>query len=159
MADDRVTATLEEIRERTERPVASVTSLPITHPGVRGLMESAADVPSLLAAIDGVLAGHTDCPVFIGADECDHPEPDVPLPGCAGQSAWDTWDGDHPLGAGDVGRICLLTEIGRYCPACTQIVYEDDPIGDSYVDASNCIVRPAISSALLGEQAAPGETP
>lgn len=154
MPEDRVTAVLEEIKERA-RWTSSADG--IAAPGATAV-GSAKDVPRLLAAVDGVLVDHTDSPVFIGADECDHPEPHVSLPGCAGQAVWDTWNDDHPLGAGDVGRICLLTEIGRYCPACTQLVYEDDPIGDSYVDASNCIVRPAISSALLGSQTAPGES-
>ena len=49
---DEVTAYLEEVRERTERPLPHVTSLPIGHDGVRVLMESAADVPRLLAAVE-----------------------------------------------------------------------------------------------------------
>jgi hypothetical protein len=107
--------------------------------------------PRLLAAVEAVLADHTDSPVYMGADECDHPEPAVSAPLRAWQAEWDAWSADHPLGAGDVGRICLRTEVGRYCPACTQLVYEDDPIGDSYVHASNCIVRPTVAHELLGD--------
>jgi hypothetical protein len=101
---------------------------------------------ALLAAVEAVLGDHDNLPVFISADECDHPEPSGIDP-----AALREWDADHPLGAGDVGRICVLTDIGRYCPACTLLVYEDDPVGDSYVDASNCIVLPALAAALLGE--------
>ena len=94
------------------------------------------------------IGDHGDCAVYLGAEECDHPEPPWRI---GPRTPWDDWDDDHPHGVGDVGRICLLTEIGRYCPACTQLVYEDDPVGDSYVDASNCIVLPAIAAKLLGE--------
>jgi hypothetical protein len=106
-------------------------------------------IPALLAALEAVLADHDNRGVFLAADDCDHPEP------ADDDAAWHDWDADHPPGLGDVGRICLLTETGRYCPACTRLVYDDDPLGDSYVDASNCIVRPAISAALLGSQKAP----
>lgn len=53
---DKVTAYLAEVRERSERPLPHVTSLPIGHDGVRALMESAADVPRLLAVVEAVLA-------------------------------------------------------------------------------------------------------
>ncbi len=56
MTDGRLMAALDEIRGRSERPLASAGSLPISHDGVRGLMASAADVPRLLAAIDRALA-------------------------------------------------------------------------------------------------------
>lgn len=115
-----------------------------------------ADARPLVAALEAVLGDHGNCGVYLGADECDHPEPSRPEAPGADSAEWGDWDGEHPLGAGDVGRICLLTEIGRYCPACTQLVYEDDPIGDSYVDASNCIVLPAISAALLGDDSRAG---
>lgn len=141
---DPVAVYLAEVRERTEKPLPYATSLPITHDSVRGLMETAGDVPRLLAALEAALGDHGNQGVFLGADECDCPEP---------SGVDEEWNADHPRGAGDVGRICLLTEIGRYCPACTQLVYEDDPIGDSYVDASNCIVLPAVTAALLGEEA------
>lgn len=153
MADttDPVATHLAQVRERSERPVAHAGSLPITHPGVRGLMESAGDVPALVAALEAVLADHDNRGVFLGADDCDHPEP-----ADDDDDAWPDWDADHPPGAGDVGRICLLTETGRYCPACTRLVYEDDdPVGDSYVDASNCIVRPIAAAKLLGSETAP----
>lgn len=97
------------------------------------------DAERLLAAVEAVLKGHTSEPVFLGADDCECPAPRS--------------DDDHPPGAADVGPICLLSEVGRYCPACTEMVYEDEgPVGDEYVNASNCIVRPAVSAALLGEE-------
>ena len=55
---DPLAAELAAIRERTERPVPNATSLPITHRGVRTLMESCADVPRLLAAVEAVLRDH-----------------------------------------------------------------------------------------------------
>ena len=51
---DALTAELAAIRERTERPVPNATSLPISHRGVQTLMESCADVPRLLAAVEAV---------------------------------------------------------------------------------------------------------
>ena len=61
-------ATLEQIRERSDRPIPHVGSLPISHDGVRSLMESAADVPCLLAAVGAVLKLHV--PVGeMGVDE------------------------------------------------------------------------------------------
>lgn len=57
-ADDRLAAALDEIRQRSERSLADPGSLPISHAGVRGLMESAADVPRLLAGYDALLKDH-----------------------------------------------------------------------------------------------------
>jgi hypothetical protein len=54
----RVTAYLAGVRQRSECPVPHVTSLPISHDGVRSLMESAGDVPRLLTAVEAVLAQH-----------------------------------------------------------------------------------------------------
>jgi len=58
VAEDRVTAALDEIRERSNRPIPRAGSLPISHDGVRTLMESAGDVPRLLAALAALLADH-----------------------------------------------------------------------------------------------------
>ena len=55
---DPVAAALAAIRARSEQPVVNAGSLPISHPGVRGLMESAGDVPRLLAALEAILAQH-----------------------------------------------------------------------------------------------------
>ena|SRR5215469_4698074 len=56
MTDDRLSTALEEIRGRSERPLGpSAMALPITSPAVRGLLESAGDVPRLLAALDAAL--------------------------------------------------------------------------------------------------------
>lgn len=55
-AADPVAACLAGIKERSEQPLSHVGSLPIGHDGVRELMESAADVPSLVAALEAVLA-------------------------------------------------------------------------------------------------------
>lgn len=152
---DPVADRLAEIRERWAK-IETVECRDGVVPEIRGTTradpaEWRADIPALVAAVKAALADHGDRGVFLGADECDHPEPPRPQGPSGKSTPWDDWDADHPLGAGDVGRICLQTEIGRYCPACTQLVYEDDPIGDSYVNAADCIVLPAVSAALLGE--------
>jgi hypothetical protein len=54
--DANLTATLAGIRDRSERPVPGVSALPVSNPAVRSFMESAADVPRLLAAVEAVLA-------------------------------------------------------------------------------------------------------
>jgi hypothetical protein len=59
MPDDPLSSALGEIRERSERPLGpSAMALPISIPAVQGLLESAADVPRLLAALDAVLKAH-----------------------------------------------------------------------------------------------------
>jgi hypothetical protein len=69
MPDDPLSA-LEEIRERSERPLGpSAMALPISSPAVRGLLESAGDVPRLLAVVDAVLKLHRQHRLY---DECGH---------------------------------------------------------------------------------------
>jgi hypothetical protein len=53
---DQLTAHLSGVRQRSERPLGA--ALPISDDGVRCLMESAADVPLLLNAVEAVLARH-----------------------------------------------------------------------------------------------------
>ena len=55
---DPVAAYLAGVRERSESPLPHVTSLPIGHDGVRALMESTADVPHLLAAVEASRKHH-----------------------------------------------------------------------------------------------------
>ena len=95
-------------------------------------------------ALAALLLAHSSEPYFLGADDCVHPNDGSP-----------DWDGDHPPGTG-YERICLLTETGRYCPACTGLVYDDpEPAGDEYVNAGDCLVRPLIESHMTRPAAAP----
>jgi hypothetical protein len=56
--DDQVAAVLAAMRERSERALPRLGALPIANEAVRSLMESAGDVPRLLAAVTGGLAVH-----------------------------------------------------------------------------------------------------
>lgn len=67
---DPVAAYLAEVRERSESRVLNPGSLPITHPGVRGLLATAADVPYLLAALEAVLAAHRPTSGGDGKERC-----------------------------------------------------------------------------------------
>ena len=132
MADDNLATKLAAIRDRTARVLAAASPSP--------------DLVRANEAVHGVVADllrrHGDEPVFLGADDCECPPRAV-------LADPDDWEASHPPGAGGVGRICLLSKIGRYCPACTELVYEDDgAVGDEYVAASACIVRPLIEQAL-----------
>jgi hypothetical protein len=94
------------------------------------------------AALRTLLAVHEVKPYYEGADQCDHSEPQE------GTAAWDDWADDHPLGAGDVGRICVLTQVGNFCPACSLLAYDnDEPGGDDYVSAP-CDVRTLFEQGL-----------
>jgi hypothetical protein len=59
MPEDKVAAYLAGVRERSDRPLGpGVGALPISNEAVRHLMESAADVPHLLAAVGAALKYH-----------------------------------------------------------------------------------------------------
>lgn len=77
LAGDPVAARLAEIRERNERPLGpDVGALPIVNDAVRRLMDTAADVPALLAAAEAALELHVqipDSPVW--CRECRHSFP------------------------------------------------------------------------------------
>jgi hypothetical protein len=77
---------------------------------------------------------HGDVPLFAGADNCGHPEPDEPdteHDGSPGWAAHDAYFTDHQTGA-DGERICLLTPDGTACRACTETAREEEdlPIGE-----------------------------
>lgn len=99
------------------------------------------------AALETLLADHSDEGVYLAAEECDHPEPEA-----TGYAGWDTWVAHHPYGTGgdsrDNPRICTLTEIGRHCPACTLLVYGEEANGENYVPAGNCPVRPVVARIM-----------
>lgn len=99
------------------------------------------------AALKAALAPHEVRAWYLAATDCDHPEPPED------SDARADWDGGHPPGTGDAGRICLHTQIASYCPACTELVYGDEePYGDAYVPAP-CRTRQDITRELLGKAA------
>lgn len=113
------------------------------------------DTLRLLATMDALLKPHEPMPMYRNAEGCDHPEPAEPGEG-GDQDAlrgWDEWDDNHQYGTGSSAgeRICLLTQIGTACPACSALVY--DVWGDEgdFVDVDKCLVRPVITRELLGE--------
>lgn len=155
MPTDPVTDRLEQVRGLIAARAGLIdcarrggTDIPANFAGVFNAANDrlATCAPALLAAVEAVLNGHTDDPVFLTAEDCGHREP--PDPG-----AWAEWDVDHPPGAADVGRICLMTEIGRSCPACTELVYgTEGAVGEDCVHASSCIVRHAVAAELMRER-------
>lgn len=145
MADEKLAVELAAIRERAEVPFDWRTG-----PSENLARAVAGDVERVLAAVDAVLAEHESRPYYLGADECGHPEPPKDA------DEWDDWYEQHPEGAGDVGKICLLTQTANYCPACTVLVYDREPSGDDYVSAP-CPTRQVITCALLGVEVPDGQ--
>jgi hypothetical protein len=124
MTDTGLTAALNEIRERSDRPLPHVTSLPISHDGVRCLMASAADVPRLLAAVDAVLKVH-------------HPEPATLWRACPEHQMTRTLK--------DKNRW----EKMRACPDCEQVAV---PSCGECLDADwPCPTVTELTRALTGE--------
>jgi hypothetical protein len=147
----KVTAYLAGVRERYARCGRS-SSLPVS---LDSCVDSASDVPELLAVVDALLGGHADMPLYENVGNCGHERPPEPEPGVPGTyGPWDEWDDDHPYGLDAVGepdeRICELTETGRYCPACSKWMAETYDY-DDFVAAGDCPVREAIAAALPGE--------
>jgi hypothetical protein len=131
MADtDPLDAGLAAIRDRTSHILAVASPSP-------DLMRANEAVHNAVAVL---LARHSDEPVYLGAGDCGCPED-------AG------WEDDHPLGGGDVGRICKKAEVGRFCPACREIEYGDDapPNCEEYASAP-CSVRTLFAAAIMGER-------
>lgn len=153
MADtDQVAAYLAEVRERTGRPLAHVGALPISNDAVRGLMESAADVPRLLAAVEAVLFEHKIEPLYAhaGSGECG-----CPVPGQNADIADDViYDDAHPEGCGPdgTGLVCSKKIVGHWCRGCADVAVEHGcfEVPKAY-PPEKCAVRPAISRALLEE--------
>jgi hypothetical protein len=96
VADDPLSAALEEIRERSARPLGpSAMALPISSPAIRSLLESAADVPRLLAALDTVLklADEAGSVLSFPPADCTNACGDGPC-NCSGESRPAGWDLD-----------------------------------------------------------------
>lgn len=108
------------------------------------------DTLRLLAVVDALLKPHEPMPMYRDAENCGHQEPPE---GGDGYTAWDEWGDNHPYGTGPSAgdRICMLTQVGTACPACSTLVYDVWGDDGDFVDASKCLVRPVISRELLGE--------
>lgn len=123
-----VAAYLAGVRERSERPLPHVTSLPIGHDGVRALMESAADVPRLSAAVEAVLKPHQPGPVVILGALCPRHE-------------------NH--------RYFSITAVEAAdvaaCQECGATVYDSCTGCGPQVRLDSCPVRAAISGELLSK--------
>jgi hypothetical protein len=109
-------------------------------------------------AISALQAAHAPQQIYEGADGCGHPEPPEPeqLEGAdAAWAAYDQWHEDHPWGEDASGyeavQICRLSPRQPSCPACTELVYGQQGDGDTFVNASECIVLPVIGKALSEE--------
>jgi hypothetical protein len=126
-----LSSALEEIRERSERPLGpTAMALPISSPAVQGLLESAADVPRLLAALDAVLKPHQPGRFVISGALCVRHE-------------------NH--------RYFSITQPEAdeviACEACPAAVYIScDGCGPD-VPFTSCRTRRRITRALLGEEA------
>lgn len=158
MADDP-SAILAGIREHNERVIALCGMAPAV---VRQLAEH--DVPRLLAAVEAALKPHEPINLYRSAEGCGH-EPPVATNGresAADYAPWDEWNGNHPHGTtadgGSGDRICLLTDIGTACPACSALVYGTWGDDDGFVSAYDCIVRPAVTRELTGKGDGDGRT-
>ena len=130
---DTLEAKLAAVRDRTSHILAVASPSP-------DLVRANEAVHNAVAAL---LAMHPDEPVYAGVDHCGCPEPHE-------GAARDDWESDHPMGGGDVGRICKKAEVGRYCPACTELVYEDEVPANSeeYVPAP-CSIRSLIEQLVM----------
>lgn len=154
--DDRVATSLSGIKARCDLVAGGIWG---AGDDVKTALAQLAreDCPLLLKAVGAVLKPHEPIALYGSADGCGH-EPPVATNGresAADYAPWDEWDDSHPYGTtadGSCGdRVCLLTEIGTACPACSALVYDTWGDDDGFVNASDCIVRPAISAVLLGE--------
>ena len=147
MPDDNLTAVLDQIKFRDERVWQFRGK-----PEALMLIEAAKDdVPRLLRAVEAVLAAHAPQMIYDSGDDCGHKVPEMD-----DEAAYDEWQANHPFGSdlADEGiRICLLSPREEACRACSELVYETWGDDDRWVSASECIVRPAISRALLPEDA------
>jgi hypothetical protein len=91
------------------------------------------------------VSDHGNVPLFLFAEGCEHPEPPEPDSDWSRDDpAWrphDEWHADHQMGP-DGDRICLLTQVGSGCPACTDEARDglDLPSGE-FVECQMAEVR------------------
>lgn len=114
----------------------------IRHPDAEFIAHAREDIRVLLAGYDVLLDEHATRAMFLGAGDCDCGPMDGPM-----------LERVHPMGDGDVGRICVLTQIDTYCKACTELECGGPANADEYVEAARCIVRPLIEEALAAAAA------
>jgi hypothetical protein len=123
---DRLDAELAAIRQRSDRPLDHVGSLPISNPAVRGLMESCADVPRLLAVVEAALAPHEPGRRIVFGSLCDRHE-------------------THRFFSITATEAADVTG----CPDCTATVYASCRACGDHVRLDSCPVREAVASELL----------
>jgi hypothetical protein len=86
---------------------------------------------------------HEPQPLYAAAWSCGHIEPPEPQTPDEDDGQWAAWDADHPYGVDGDGRrderICLDTQAGMACLACTDYAQEEyDLPTDSYILAADC---------------------
>ena len=86
---------------------------------------------------------HEPSPLFASAETCGHIEPPEPRFPEDDGGQWAAWSADHPYVIKDgrrSGRFCLDTEVGEFCPACTEYAGEeyDLPEGE-FIAAADCV--------------------
>lgn len=85
-------------------------------------------------------ASHEPAPIYLFADNCDHPEPDD-----SESRAWSDWEADHTESRDTGERICTLTPIGSFCPACTDYARKEFELApDGFIDAGDCVHAPVL---------------
>ena len=180
MADDSLSAALEEIRERADAAT----------PGPWGTEEDA-DCWQLFGALDTglhplqlikapkrgashaeywprdadtefIVAARSDVPWLLAiADKVLKLHGSVPYyagaDGCdhpeppEEADEWEDWADGHPVGTGG-DRICLTEHILDFCPECTRVAYGDEePVNEDCVRAP-CGTREAITRELTGRE-------
>jgi hypothetical protein len=141
MADDELTAVLAGIRQRSERPLGPTAgALPISNDAVRGLLESAADVPPLFAIVDALLKDHCKVTLYAvavtGYDStcrvrCGHSEAEME-------------NDRHQLSSDSDDILCLDQPEAEVCATCWDN-------GGEQVEWP-CPVYRDIRTGLLGEE-------
>lgn len=104
-------------------------------------------------ALQVLLKAHEPIQLYYSADGCGHPRPDEDE---RDGEALSEWLEDHPTGAGpgpdaDIGAICHLSPLGLACPECSRLVYETWGDENRWIGPGDCVARPFIARALLGE--------
>jgi hypothetical protein len=135
MPDANLAAALAGIRDRSERPVPGVSALPVSNPAVRSFMESAADVPRLLAAVEAMLGHHVPRAVTVHRTCFIHRRGSAFRRGVS-VSQWKA----EVEACVDCSRVDVTQ-----CAACDPVCPDDN--------VWPCADVKAISAALLGEDA------
>ena len=148
MADDKLADALAAMGLRR--------NLACTHADYQDV---ARDSDQLRTVLNALLKAHKPIQIYDSADGCPHPRPGEDE---RGGDALSEWCDDHPSGSGivpdaDVAAICLESPREVACRACSELVYGRWGDEDRWVTAAECIVRPLVTAALLGEEAGNAE--